>query len=362
VSTASPDELLARALFDEGRALRDAGRIDAACDRFEAAKRRFASAGVEFNLGDCYAKLGRSASAWSAFREAALTARQTHRADISSAAERAASELEPRLTRLAIQVPHAVPGLTLKRDGVNVFPMSFGAGVAVDPGTHEVRAEAPGREPWSTSVNVSTLGETVTLEVPELRSTAPVEVAPAAAPVPASAHEQVPRPVARRDTGASSGLAPEWAWIDADIGGAYAYAAEVNTTSGSHRSGVRSGPTFSAAAGVRLSALTLGFRARNVDLPTFNVWEMDGDAAGHIRLDRFDGHVGLRVGYAFVNAGSGTASNGLNVGVFFGFDYYLSSAVSLGVDVSPELIWLSADSQAGVSLGAEAVARLGAHF
>src|SRR5271154_178362 len=48
----SGDELVARALFEEGRALRDAGRIEDACQKFEASSKRFVSAGVVFNLGD----------------------------------------------------------------------------------------------------------------------------------------------------------------------------------------------------------------------------------------------------------------------------------------------------------------------
>ena len=71
---ASGDELAARALFEEGRALRGARRTEDACQKFEASSKRFTSAGVVFNLGDCYEKLGRTASAWTAFRDAASLA------------------------------------------------------------------------------------------------------------------------------------------------------------------------------------------------------------------------------------------------------------------------------------------------
>jgi Tfp pilus assembly protein PilF len=354
-TTPSPDELAARALFEEGRGLRDSGQYAAACEKFEAATKRFASAGVAFNLADCYAKVGRTASAWTAFRDAATMGRQANRSGISEQAERAASEIEPKLMRLTIQVPHAGPGLTVKRDSVFVPQPSWSSAMAVDPGPHEVRAEAPGREPWSVSVNVSSPGETVTVEIPELRPTAPAPMAPVPA-APETATGAGPRDVVKEES-----LGPEWAWIDGDVGGAYAYAANVNTTTGAHQSGARSGPTFSVGAGVRLGDVTLGFRARNVDLPTFNVWEMDGEAAFHTRLDRFDGHLGLRTGYAFMNPASGGAS-GFDAGVLFGCDYYLSHWVSLGLEVSPELVWLSRASQSGVSLGTEAMARLGAHF
>ncbi len=58
------DRAAARALFDEGRQLMAAERYDAACPKFEAARKLAQSTGVLLNLGECYERLGRTASAW----------------------------------------------------------------------------------------------------------------------------------------------------------------------------------------------------------------------------------------------------------------------------------------------------------
>ena len=59
-------------------------------------------------------------------------------------------------------------------------------------------------------------------------------------------------------------------------------------------------------AGVRLLFFTLGARARDLQLSGFNLWELDGEAAFHIRIWRIDPYFGVRGGYAFVGSlGSG---------------------------------------------------------
>ena len=73
------DQAAARALFNEGRELLTAGRYAEACPKFEAARKLYASAGILLNLGDCYERLGRTASAWTEFGEAVSLARRTAR-------------------------------------------------------------------------------------------------------------------------------------------------------------------------------------------------------------------------------------------------------------------------------------------
>jgi hypothetical protein len=357
---------MARALFEEGRALRDAGRYDAACEKFEAASKRFVSAGVVLNLADCYAKVGRTASAWTSFRDAASIARQTQRADIEQAATRGASEIEPKLMRLTIHVPHDVPGLALRRDNIYLARVSWEAAIPVDPGTHEVRAEAPGHEPWSATATVSAPGDTVAIEVPELRplaaepSLTPLAPTRPNPPAAATAGQEESRPAPARETPQNAATGPEHAWIDADVGGAYTDVTLFNASALSLEKSARGGPTFSVAAGVRLDALSLGVRVRDLALSAYNVWEVDGEGALHTRFDRFDAHVGFRGGYAILSGVSGVS--GLNMGAFFGFDYYASPLLSLGVDICPEILWLQGTSQASLGFGFEATGRVGLHF
>jgi hypothetical protein len=122
----------------------------------------------------------------------------------------------------------------------------------------------------------------------------------------------------------------------------------------------RVGPTFSFGAGIRVDPLTLGVRVRDLDLSAYNVWEIGGEGALHTRFDHVDAHIGFRGGYALLTGVSGV--KGLNVGAFFGFDYYASHLVSLGLDVCPEILWLQGASQASIGFGFEGVGRLGLHF
>jgi hypothetical protein len=182
------DQAAARALFEDGRRLLQNGKYEEACRRLEAASKLYASPGILLNLGDCYEKLGRSASAWTEFGEAAAVATRAHHSDQVSEAKRRQAAIEPKLTRLTIRVTGEATSVTVTRDKTDLSSEAWGEAIPVDPGTHEIHAEAPGHEPWTTSVVVSTAGQTVTVEVPAL----------AASPMPSpgpSVHE-APQPAA----------------------------------------------------------------------------------------------------------------------------------------------------------------------
>jgi tetratricopeptide (TPR) repeat protein len=185
------DQAAARALFEDGRRLLKEGKYPEACRTLEAASKLYASPGILLNLGDCYEKLGRSASAWTEFGEAAAEASRGRRNDQVSEAKRRQAAIEPKLTRLTIRVTNAVTGLAVTRDQTDLASAAWGQAIPVDPGTHEVHAEAPGHEPWTTSVVVSTPGQTVMVEVPALT----------ASPTPAP-------PPQGREAEASSNAAP----------------------------------------------------------------------------------------------------------------------------------------------------------
>ncbi len=67
-----------------------------------------------------------------------------------------------------LHVVRQEPALTVKRDGVDVSPAAWGVAIPVDPGTHEIRAEATGFESWTQSVLATSEGQTFTVDVPEL--------------------------------------------------------------------------------------------------------------------------------------------------------------------------------------------------
>jgi hypothetical protein len=186
------DPAAARALFEEGRRLAESSDYDAACVKFEAARKLYTSVGVLLNLADCYETSGRFASAWATFGEAASAADRIGRTDAAAEARRRQADIEPRLSHLAIRVLHEEPGLTIRRDGIEVPPPAWNQVIPVDPGPHEIRAEAAGYVPWTASIRVSPQDPTQTVDVPELRPS-----------------EMTQRATNAESKAAPSGLAPE---------------------------------------------------------------------------------------------------------------------------------------------------------
>jgi hypothetical protein len=210
------DQAAARALFDEGRKLASAGAYPAACPKFEAALKLYASAGALLNLGDCYEKIGRTASAWTTFGQALSLATRMGRADFANEAQLRQTEVETSLSRLVIHVPHAVPGLTIRRDGVDLLRAAWEDGIPVDPGLHIIQAEAPASESWSVSIDVPAGSRTTAVDVPALRPLSIAPAPPAAAALPGPAPSGPPDRRAR-DAG----------WILAGAGAAVAVAGGV---------------------------------------------------------------------------------------------------------------------------------------
>jgi hypothetical protein len=201
------DQATARALFDEGRALMAGEKYDEACPKLEAASKLYAGSGVLLNLGDCYEHIGRTASAWTEFAEAASAAERARRADDKAEADRRHAALEPKLAKLAIQVAAPAPGLIVYRDGTPLSPGAWNTPAPVDPGRHAVRVQAPGRADWSSTVTVTDAGKTVTVQVPELQALVRTATATAGALLPPQDQAMAPGPPT---PGApSAGMAPE---------------------------------------------------------------------------------------------------------------------------------------------------------
>ena len=161
----------AEALFQRGRALLQNGRVEAACSQFEASQVESSDLRTLLQLGDCYVRAGRSASAWHAFLEAqaiAVADRDSGREQI--AAQRAAA-LEPKLTRVLLVIPTTsrVPGLTVQL-GANTIPVSaWGTAIPVDAGAVKLSARAKGHRAWSASFDASAAaGKVYRVHVPTL--------------------------------------------------------------------------------------------------------------------------------------------------------------------------------------------------
>ncbi len=177
----------ATVLFDEGVKLMETGRHADACPKLARSQALAPSGGTLLVLGECYEKMGRTASAWVAFREAAARAAGAGKRDAEVSALERASRLEPKLPRVTLSIPAAsrTAGLEVRRDGVVVKEAELGVPVPADPGAHEIQASAPHMKPLKKTITVRS-GEMLDFSVPPL---APETVdgdsrAGSAAPIP----------------------------------------------------------------------------------------------------------------------------------------------------------------------------------
>ena len=165
----------AEALFDKGLQFMKQGEYAQACPYLEQSNAVERGIGTMLYLADCYERLGRTASAWAMFREAASAAQAEGQGERAQQGSTRAAALEPQLARLAILVPPAaqVPGLQVFRNGQSVPNAVWGVAIPVDPGAQRVEARAPGYEAWSHSESVGK-GAQLSMTVPPLTA-APTE-------------------------------------------------------------------------------------------------------------------------------------------------------------------------------------------
>jgi tetratricopeptide (TPR) repeat protein len=183
------DDAAAEALFLEGRKLMEEGRYDEACPKLLASHKASPGVGTLLNLGECYERAGKTASAWATFRDAIEAAQSAGRADREKLARTRADVLEPRLARVKIVANARAPGMTVKRDGAALDAAALGVALPVDPGKHQIEASAQGRSPFRAEL-VAIAGKTVVVEIPELaradepapRTAAPPPAAPPESP------------------------------------------------------------------------------------------------------------------------------------------------------------------------------------
>jgi hypothetical protein len=135
----------AKALFEQGQKQLADGKLDAACASFKASNDAVGRVGTLLNLGDCYEKAGKLASAWGAYFDAIALGRRQGKPEYEDFAQKKKDELEPKLSKLTIVVPPDVKldGMKVTRDGTLVEAASYGVAAAVDPGKHVIDVTAP---------------------------------------------------------------------------------------------------------------------------------------------------------------------------------------------------------------------------
>jgi hypothetical protein len=151
---AAQDKATAQALFEEARALVTAGKWAEACPKLEESDRLDPSQVTVFRLGECWERVGKFASAWASYLEAAARAKASGDAARESFARGRADAVRDKLSFLVVEVEPQDGVVQVTRDGARVGAAQLGAQVPVDPGPHVVEATAPGYQPFRTTAVV----------------------------------------------------------------------------------------------------------------------------------------------------------------------------------------------------------------
>jgi hypothetical protein len=180
--TTPEDRASADQLYNDASKLMTAAKYAEACPKLSASQKLDPAIGTLLKLGFCFTYTGQTASAWASFNDAEAMARKAGDRTRGDEAAKRARELEPKLSKLAIESAEAET--EVRRDGAVIDRSVLGTALPVDPGVHAVTASAAGRETWSASVTVGAGPGTTTLRVPALEAAA---VAPSAAVTPPGA-------------------------------------------------------------------------------------------------------------------------------------------------------------------------------
>lgn len=161
--------------FERAQALAEAGKFSEACPLFEESLRLDFGLGTLLYLSDCQEQIGKTASAWAGFKEAADLAANRGEKDRALIASNRAAKLEPTLSyvKLELAPEHANVGTILKRNGQPIKGFTEIGTLAVDPGQQEFLAEAPGYKPLTVRVEIPKGPATITVSIPALEK-APV--------------------------------------------------------------------------------------------------------------------------------------------------------------------------------------------
>jgi serine/threonine-protein kinase len=192
--TTPEDRASADQLYNDASKLMTAAKYAEACPKLSASQKLDPAIGTLLKLGFCFTYTGQTASAWASFNDAEAMARKAGDRTRGDEAAKRARELEPKLSKLAIESAEAET--EVRRDGAVIDRSVLGTALPVDPGAHAIVASAPGKEPWSGSVSVAAGPGTTTLRVPALAAAAAAPVAAVTPPVGAAEAAAGPTPAA----------------------------------------------------------------------------------------------------------------------------------------------------------------------
>ncbi len=139
---------LAEKLFLDGEKLMDAGQFPAACAKFADSQRLDAALGTLMHMAACHETVGRFATAWSEFTDAAAQAQKTGQMDREKYCRDHAAALDGKLQKMILEVSHPPDGTVIKLDGATLPMGVLGTEIPLDPGDHTLEVTAPRKKAW----------------------------------------------------------------------------------------------------------------------------------------------------------------------------------------------------------------------
>lgn len=175
-------------LFQDGRRAMAQGQYEKACAMLEASQQADPAAGTLLNLGECYEKWGKIASAWETYSAALESARKSKREEwVQIASERVAA-LGPKVPKVRItgKIPLAA---RIEIDSKPFDKSAVGSAVPMNQDTHRIVVLEGNQTRFATTFATKDGSVTeVVLDVPEksvAATPAPGPAAAAGAPMPA---------------------------------------------------------------------------------------------------------------------------------------------------------------------------------
>ncbi len=174
----------ADALFNEGQQLLSAGQLVAACAKLEESQRVDPKLGRLLNVAYCHERVGRIATAWSEYNQAAAVAMQSKQTEREAFAHGRAAELAAKLSFVRLDVPAGSELAQVTVDGRAVAREQWTVPFPIDPGSHTLTFDAPGRQTQTETVKVGD-AETVRVVVAPFELAAPTPAPSPSPPAPA---------------------------------------------------------------------------------------------------------------------------------------------------------------------------------
>ncbi len=183
-TAARADEAEGRRLYEEGKTAMAARDFATACPKFKASYESSDKPGALLSWADCEEARGRIGTALELWQKGAALVKDD--AERAAFVQARVAALEVRVPKLTVKVPPTVAYAKARIDGREI---TLGAPIPLDPGSHEIIAEAPSQAPESRRVDL-TPGTVMTIEL--LSTVVPVAKTtpePVRAPEPDAAAE-----------------------------------------------------------------------------------------------------------------------------------------------------------------------------